>query len=143
MKCHFVFIMCVFICYSCIKKKAIKVDSELVGVWVSNDDGYATWLIIEPNGHAIYRTYDKLTYGRDSKYEGIAKYSLFEKKFYVGNTKFQVLIANTGHTDGVTEIKTKSYNKIGADTTYHVDRKFRLKTSILHGSRIINFYKSK
>lgn len=141
MKLSFIFILCLLISFSC-KKKAVPADGELVGTWVSNDEGYNTWLIVEPNGHAIYRTYDSQKNNFDNEYDGTAKYNIFEGKFYVGFTKFIIFTKNTGHTNGVTEVATKSYVTL-KDTIYQVDRKMVLRTSVFHGKRVINFYKAK
>lgn len=141
MKFDLIIVLVCLFQFSCIKKNALKADSNLVGIWVSYDGGYNTWLLINPDGNAIYRTYDQID-NKDSKFDGIAKYSLFEKKFYVGSTKFKIITPNTGHTDGVTEVSVKSYNTL-QDTIYQVDRKLTLKTSLLHRRRIINFYRAK
>ena len=140
MKSHYLYFLIILISYSCIKRKAIKPDKNIIGTWVSQEGGYYTWLIIEPNGNAVYRTFDKVE-NKDSRFSGITKYSLFESKFYVGSTKFHVLSVNSSNTLGIKEISTKSYSTL-KDTIYKVNRKMKLKTSILHGERIINFYRS-
>jgi hypothetical protein len=123
-------------CYSCIKKKALKYDPELVGTWVANEDNVNTWLIIEPDGNGEYSTY-----GNDEGTErGEVKYSLFERKMWVGDLKFKVTTWWTAKLDGVGELKTKEYGTL-KDTTYQVDLKMIMKSSGVLSGRSITFYR--
>ncbi len=139
MRFYLTLILLVILTNSCIKKDAIKADKNIVGTWVSNDDSYITWLIIDAKGNGTYRTYDLVEH-KDSKFTGDAKYNLFEKKLFIGATKFQVNEANTDNTGGISEIKAKVYSSL-KDTIYSIDRKLTLKTSVFHRSRVINFYR--
>ncbi|MBP7810490.1 MAG: hypothetical protein KA163_14450 [Bacteroidia bacterium] len=124
---------------SCIKKKAIKAEPDLVGTWVSKEGGYYSWLIISSDGNGKYRTYDYVD-NKDFEFSGITKYSLFESKLYVGDTKFKVISPISGNTGGVHSIDARDYNTLNI-VNYPVKMKIVLKTSILHGSRVIHFYK--
>ncbi len=121
--------------YSCIKKKALKTDPELVGTWVSNEDSTVySWLIITPEGVGTYATY-----GNDeAEAVGDVKYSVFERKMWIGKEKFKVLVWRSGRLDGIGFLKTKEY-KTRKDTTYNVDEKMVLKTGAL--GRTINFFR--
>ena len=138
---YFIFLAFILINYSCFKKKAIKVDHNLVGTWVSNTT-HSRWLVIKPNGDAYYRVYENRPNGKDFTYEGPAKYSLFERKFYVGSNKFYIIKENTGYTDGVTEVSMKIFPYLD-DTLYQIDRKMILKTSLLYGRIEATFYRVK
>ena len=123
--------------FACIKKDALKYDPKLVGTWVGNEDKVNTWLIINPDGQGYYSTY-----GNDEGDEsGAVKYSLFEKKMWVGSKKFKVTEWLTGHTDGVSELATKEKTTL-KDTTYAIDMKMILKLGIL-SSRSIVLYRIK
>lgn len=120
--------------YSCIKKKALKYDPQLVGTWVSNDDSTVySWLIIAPDGTGTYSTY-----GNDEgEAVGEVKYSLFERKMWIGKEKFKVLVWRSGKTDGVSSYPAKEY-KTRKDTVYIVDEKMTLRTGVL--GRTIDFF---
>lgn len=131
-----VLLVLIFVSYSCVKKKAIKYDPKLVGTWVSNSDSINSWLIISPDGIGKYATY-----GNDEgEANGEVDYSLFENKLWVRNRKFKVEKWITGKTDGVSELKTKVYSTL-KDTTYRVDMKMILRTTIFHSRRTIVFYR--
>jgi hypothetical protein len=129
----------VLICgYSCIKKKALKTDPELVGTWISNEDNKVyTWLFITPDGIGTYTTD-----GSNSEEEAVGevKYSLFERKLWIGLEKFRVEVWRSGKVDGVDTVRMKEY-KSHIDTTYMVDEKMVLKTGSL--GRSIDFFRVK
>jgi hypothetical protein len=137
MKKIIIFTLVLISAYSCIKKKALKYDPELVGTWVANDDNKVyTWLIITPEGTGTYSTY-----GNDeAEVVGEVKYSLFERKMWVGLEKFKVLVWRSGKTDGVSSFPAKEY-KTHKDTVYIVDEKMILKTGAL--GRTIDFFRIK
>jgi hypothetical protein len=124
------------LCFSCIKKKALKYDPDLVGVWVSNSDSINTWLTITPDGQGNYSTH-----GDDETVaSGEVKYSLFENKMWVGSKKFKVEKWLTGNTEGVSSVKTKELGTL-KDTTYYIDMKMILKTTALFNKRTIVLYR--
>lgn len=125
-----------FLGYSCIKKKALKYDPALVGTWVSNSDSINTWLIITPDGQGSYSTHGD----DEANASGEVDYSLFENKLWVGHRKFKVSKWITGRTDGVSSIRTKEYSTL-KDTTYRIDMKMILKTTIFQHARTIVFYR--
>ncbi|MGZ3863676.1 MAG: hypothetical protein ACXVPN_09655 [Bacteroidia bacterium] len=121
---------------SCIKKKAIKYDPELVGTWVSNSDSINTWLFISPDGIGNYSTH-----GNDEgSVSGQVNYTLFENKMWIGHRKFKISKWITGRTDGVSDLRTKEYSTL-KDTTYRIDMKMVLKTTIFHSARTVVFYR--
>jgi hypothetical protein len=125
-----------FAAFSCIKKDALKYDPELVGTWVSNSDNVNTWLIIQPDGIGNYSTK-----GNDEgDVSGEVKYSLFERKMWVGSKKFKVTVWRSGKVDGVDSLKTKSKATL-KDTTYKVDEKMILKNTEAFARRTITFYR--
>ena len=122
----------------CIKKKAVRAEPNLIGTWVGGTSVYSDWLIISSDGHGIYRNYGG--YGEDFKFEGKTKYSLFESKLYVGSTKFKVISPISGNTVGVTQVVSRDYESLNT-YTYNVNMKMVLKTSFLHSSRTIEYFK--
>ena len=129
----FLFCLC-----SCIKKKALKYDPKLVGTWVSHEDNVYSWLVITADGNGHYSTY-----GNDEgEASGEVKYSLFEKKMWIGSRKFKITTWLTGKTNDVSEVKTKTESTL-RDTTYAIDYMMGLKTSILYSGRSITFYRVK
>jgi hypothetical protein len=135
-----ILITLVLICgYSCIKRKALKFDPELVGTWVSNEDSgkVYTYLFITPDGIGTYTTD-----GTSSEEEAVGevKYSLFERKMWIGLEKFKVEVWRSGRLDGVGAVKMKEY-KTHKDTIYAVDEKMVLKTGVL--GRTVDFYRIK
>jgi hypothetical protein len=113
----------------------LKYDPELVGTWVANDgDKVYSWLIIDSEGKGNYSTLGNNEGGAT----GDVKYSLFERKMWVGKEKFKVLVWRSGRLDGVGTLKTKDYTN-HKDTTYVVVEKMVLKTGAL--GRSIDFYK--
>lgn len=122
--------------YSCIKKDALKYDSELSGSWVSYQDDVYTWLTITSDGQGHYSTSNN-----EADERGEVKYSLFEKKMWIGSKKYKVEQWLTGNTDGVSELKTKEKETM-KDTTYAIDMKMVLKYTGLAG-RSITFYRIK
>lgn len=124
--------------FSCIKKKALKYDPELVGTWVSNNDSVNTWLTINTDGQGYYSTY-----GNDEgNVSGEVQYSLFEKKMWVGKKKFKVRKWLTGKTDGISELSTKEINTL-KDTTYAIDMKMVLESTGVFSGRSITLYRIK
>lgn len=137
MKKIIIFTLVLISAYSCIKKKALKYDPELVGTWVGNQDSSVySWLIITPDGIGTYATHGN----NEAKAVGEVKYSLFERKMWIGKEKFRVLVWRSGKTDGVTYYPTKEYKTL-KDTVYIVDEKMTLKTGAL--GRTIDFYRIK
>jgi hypothetical protein len=124
------------VCFSCIKKKALKYDPALVGVWVSNSDSINTWLTITPDGQGTYSTHGNT----EASASGEVDYSLFENKMWVGSRKFKVSKWITGKTDGVSAIATKELGTL-KDTTYRIDMKMILKTTTFLAGRTIVFYR--
>ncbi|HXB42385.1 MAG TPA: hypothetical protein VNZ49_17735 [Bacteroidia bacterium] len=123
-------------CYSCIKKKALKYDPALVGTWVGNSDSVNTWLIITSDGLGHYSTKGN----NEGDGTGEVDYSLFENKMWVGQRKFKITKWLTGKTDGVNSIATKEYGTL-KDTTYRIDMKMILKTTIFQSGRTIVLYR--
>lgn len=124
--------------YSCIKKDALKYDPKLVGTWVSNQDDVYTWLIISSDGQGHYSTNGN----EEADERGEVKYSLFEKKMWVGSKKYKVEQWLTGNTDGVAELRTKEFQTL-KDTTYAIDMKMVLKYTGAFSGRSVTFYKVK
>jgi hypothetical protein len=132
-----VFSLILISAYSCIKRPAIKTDPGLIGTWVANDgEGVYSWLIIDHEGRGNYSTLGN----NEGEAVGEVKYSLFERKMWVGDEKFKVTVWRSGRLDGVGELKTKEYKTL-KDTTYAVEEKMVLKTGAL--GRSIDFYKIK
>ena len=137
MKKIIIFSLILISAYSCIKKKALKYDPELVGTWVSNEDSSVySWLIITPDGTGTYSTHGN----NEEEAVGEVKYSLFERKMWIGKEKFKVLVWRSGKTDGVSSYPTKKYKTL-KDTVYVIDEKMTLKTGAL--GRTIDFYRIK
>lgn len=138
MKKYLILILIIGGLASCIKKKALNYDPDLVGTWVSNQDSINTWLVILQDGQGSYSTY-----GNDeADASGEVKYSLFEKKIWVGKKKFKVTSWLTGKTDGVSGITTKEKGTL-KDTTYFIDMKMILKSTGVINGRSITFYRIK
>ena len=137
MKKIIIFSLILISAYSCIKKKALKYDPQLAGTWVSNQDSSVySWLIITPDGIGTYATE-----GNDeAEAVGEVKYSLFERKMWIGKEKFKVLVWRSGKTDGISYYPAKEYKTL-KDTVYEVDEKLTLKTGAL--GRTIDFYRIK
>lgn len=131
-------ILVVFAFNACIKKDALKYDPNLAGTWVSNEDNIYSWLIITSDGMGTFAS----TGSDESDTQGKVKYSLFEKKMWVGNRKFKVVHWWTGKWEGSSTIQTKDYTN-RKDTTYEVDYKMILKTGAFSSNRTINFYRVK
>ena len=134
MKKLIIFSLILISAYSCIKKKALKTDPELVGTWVSKDGSVYSWLIIDEEGRGTYSTLGN----DDGEAVGEVKYSLFERKMWIGDKKFKVLVWRSGRLDGVGMLATKEYKTL-KDTTYIVVEKMVLKAGAL--GRSIDFYK--
>ncbi len=121
--------------YSCIKKAALKYDPKLVGEWVSNEEGVKTWLTINTDGQGYY-----YTTGDEGDVSGEVKYSLFEKKLFIGKRKFKVSKWLTGRTDGIDTLRTTVRNT-GKDTIYKIDMKMVLQTTGLFSGRSVTLYR--
>lgn len=135
MKKIILFTLMLIASYSCIKKNALKYDPQLVGTWVANDGNKIySWLIIDSEGKGNYSTLGNDEGGA----VGDVKYSLFERKMWVGKEKFKVLVWRSGRLDGVGTLKTKDYIN-HKDTTYVVVEKMVLKRGVI--GRTIDFYK--
>ena len=119
-----------------LKKKALKYDPALVGVWVAYSDNVYTWLTITPDGIGHYSTNGN----NEGDGNGEVDYSLFENKMWVGSRKFKITKWLTGKTDGVYSIATKEFGTL-KDTTYSIDMKMILKTTIFQSSRTIVLYR--
>lgn len=119
-----IFALCLLFAGSCIKKKAIKYDPEMVGTWVGNADGKNYWFIVNENDDGEFRTYKDVT--DDRVISGKVKYSVFELKMWVGTTKFKVKEWLTSGMYGLDSIATKDYATL-RDTTYSVDRRMVLR----------------
>ncbi len=129
----------VFLCmFACIKKDALKYDPKLVGTWVGNENKINTWLIINADGQGYFSTYGS---GGEGDVSGAVKYSLFEKKMWIGSKKFKVTKWLTGITDGVSDLATKNKTTL-KDTTYPIDMKMILQTGFF-SSRSIVLYRVK
>ncbi len=138
MKKAFVLIIIMFCAWSCIKKKALKYDPELVGTWVSKEDSVYTWLIITADGIGDYSTKGN----NESSSKGEVKYSVFERKMWVGSRRFKVTVWRSGKLDGVDRLLTKERGTM-KDTTYYVDEKMILKSLELGSRRTITLYRVK
>ena len=134
------FVLSVLCLSSCIKKKALKYDPDLVGTWVAAQDDNYYWLIVKPDGNADYRAYEGKN--DDSRYSGQVRYSVFELKLWVGDVKFKVKEWLTADMKGTSELLAKDYETL-ADTKYQLDRRMVLKTTFLRSSRLISFYRVK
>lgn len=138
MKKTFIFIVILFFTWSCIKKKALKYDPELVGTWVSKEDSVYTWLIITADGIGDYSTKGNA----ESSSKGEVKYSVFERKMWVGSRRFKVTVWRSGKLDGIDRLVTKERGTM-KDTTYYVDEKMILKSLELGSRRTITLYRVK
>jgi hypothetical protein len=108
---------------SCIKKDAIKYDPELVGTWVTNDDstGNFAWLLINADGTGAF-----VTTQNGEEAAGTVKYSIFERKLWIGLEKFKVLEWHTGALGGPSGIQSREY-KSNAKKMYTVDKRMVIK----------------
>jgi len=137
MKKLFLLALVVIGSHSCIKKDAIKYDPQLTGNWVSKQDDEYTWLTITSDGQGHYST----SGNDEADQRGEVKYSLFEKKMWIGKKKYKVEQWLTGKTDGISELETKEYQTL-KDTTYAIDMKMVLRYTGISG-RSITFYRIK
>ncbi|HWY37314.1 MAG TPA: hypothetical protein VNY73_02065 [Bacteroidia bacterium] len=135
-KSALLFFVVILVCFSCIKKKALKYDPALVGTWVSNSDSINSWLIITPDGQGKYSTHGN----NEGSTSGEVDYSLFENKMWVGSKKFKISKWITGRTDGVSIVTTKEIGTL-KDTTYRIDMQMVLKTTLFSSNRTIIFYR--
>jgi hypothetical protein len=136
MKKALLFTVVLLLGYSCIKKDALKYDPKLEGLWVSNSDSISTWLLIDKDGVGDFITYED----HDERVNGKVRYSLFEKKMWVGVKKFKVIEWLTGKTKGVQDVKMKAFRS-NKDTTYIIDMEMKLKYTGVLNAREILFYK--
>jgi hypothetical protein len=138
MKKTFLLLVVVLSLFSCIKKDALKYDPKLAGTWVGNEDKVFTWLVIGQNGDGHYVTKGDLEFD----VAGAVRYSVFEKKMWIGKKKFRVSSWLTGITDGISELKTKDLSTY-QDTTYAIDMKMVLHTTGLLTARSVLLYRVK
>ena len=136
MKKLLIFSLLILGAYSCIKKKALKYDPGLVGTWVSKEDSVYTWLIINADGMGDYSTEGN----NEASAKGEVKYSVFERKMWVGHKKFKVTVWRPAALNGVDRLATKEKETL-KDTTYFLEERMVLKTTELVGRRTITFYK--
>ncbi|MCD6020099.1 MAG: hypothetical protein K0S53_3220 [Bacteroidetes bacterium] len=134
-----IILMLVLLCgYSCIKKDALKYDPELVGEWVGYEDNVYTWLTINSDGQGHYSTNGS----DEADQSGSVKYSLFEKKMWIGGKKFKIAKWITGVTDGVSSVETKEKETL-RDTVYDIDMKMVLETTGIMAHRSVTLYRTK
>jgi len=132
-------ILSVFCLYSCIKKKALKYDPDLVGTWVSStSDSTFYWLIVTPDGFGNYRRYESTS--NDKRYSGTMKYSAFELKMWVGDVKFKVKEWLTADMKGVNMVTAKEYDNLTTHK-YKVDRRMVLRSTLARGAELITLYR--
>lgn len=132
-------ILSVFCLYSCIKKKALKYDPELVGTWISStSDSTFYWLVVTADGNANYRRYKSAN--NDDRYSGTVKYSAFELKMWVGDVKFKVKEWLTADMKGVNQITSKDYETL-VTHKYNLDRRMVLRSTLARGAELITFYR--
>ncbi len=132
-------ILSVFCLYSCIKKKALKYDPDLVGTWVSStSDSTFYWLVVKPDGNADYRRYKSTS--NDDRYAGLVRYSAFELKMWVGDVKFKVKEWLTADMKGVNEITAKDYETL-VTHKYKLDRRMVLRSTLARGAELITLYR--
>ena len=124
---------------SCIKKKALKYDPDLVGTWVCSDNGVYQWLVVAPDGYAAFRTVDG---SDDREVSGSVNYSYFELKMWVGSTKFKVEEWLTEQLDGVGTYDAKDYKTLNKQT-YQVDFRMKLRLPLNLKQRVITLYRIK
>jgi len=127
-----------FCLYSCVKKKAIKYDPDLVGTWVSIQDSTYYWFVVTPDGNGVFRSYENAS--NDKIISGPVKYSVFELKMWVGVTKFKVKEWLTGGMNGVDVFPTKEYGTLD-NVIYPVDRRMIIKTPLSHSLKTLTFYR--
>jgi hypothetical protein len=124
---------------ACIKKNAIRYDPDLVGTWVSQVfDSTQYWLVVDAQGRGVYREYK--AYNNDHSFKGDVKYSAFELKMWVGNTRFKVKEWLTADMKNVHFVDAKDFNTLQLKH-YGVDRRMVLKERILDGHQTITFYR--
>jgi hypothetical protein len=140
MKKLIIFAVTILCFSSCIKKRAIKYDPDLVGTWVGTIDSTYFWLKVNPDGNGTYRSYEK-GYVDELK-TGQVKYSVFELKMWVGSEKFKVKEWLTADMKGVNVVSAKDYETL-ANMKYDVDRRMVVRTSLFHSRLFITFYRIK
>jgi hypothetical protein len=124
--------------FSCIKKKALKYDPDLVGTWVGTVDSVSYWLKVGEDGNGIYRQLDPK--GKDRIISGYVKYSVFELKMWVGTEKFKYKEWLTKDLKNVHEVDARDYTSLKI-THYYVDRRMVLRTPITHKAQYVSFYR--
>jgi hypothetical protein len=123
---------------SCIKKKALKYDPDLVGTWVGSVDNESFWLKVGSDGNGTYRHYEPK--GKDRIITGQVRYSVFELKMWVGTEKFKYKEWLTKDMKDVREVDAKDYDSLKM-THYYVDRRMVLKSTALHGGDYFTLYR--
>ncbi|HEY1055660.1 MAG TPA: hypothetical protein VGE24_11010 [Emticicia sp.] len=138
MKKLIILLLCVLSLTTCIKKKALKYDPDLVGTWVGTEGSELNyWIRVYDDGKATFRT---LEYGEDNRYSGSIKYSVFELKMWIGSTKFKVKEWLTADMKGVYELEALDWEK-ALKKKYTVDRRMVLRTTLFNDFRLITFYR--
>ncbi|MCE3259219.1 MAG: hypothetical protein K0S12_860 [Bacteroidetes bacterium] len=138
MKKLLTFIICLFCFFSCIKKKALRYDPDLVGTWIGTEgDELNYWIKVYSDGSATYRSIER---GEEKKVEGKIKYSVFELKMWIHETKFKVKEWLTKDMKGVYVTSGKDYETL-QDKQFQVDRRMVLKTTLFNDFRTITFYR--
>jgi hypothetical protein len=130
-------IICLVV-FSCVKKKALKYDPDLVGTWVGKVDDDSFWLKVGPDGNGTYRHYQPK--GQDRIISGQVKYSVFELKMWVGTEKFKYKEWLTKDMKDVRDVYVRDYDSLYI-VHYHVDRRMVLKSTLLHGGDEFTLYR--
>jgi hypothetical protein len=125
--------------FSCIKKKALKYDPDLVGTWVGSVDDDSFWLKVGPDGNGTYRHYKPKS--KDRIVTGQVRYSVFELKMWVGTEKFKYKEWLTKDMKDVRDVYVRDYDSLNTIVHYHVDRRMVLKSTALHGGDYFTLYR--
>jgi hypothetical protein len=124
--------------FSCIKKRALKYDPDLVGTWVGTVDSVSYWLKVGEDGNGTYRQFKSKK--DDRIISGQVKYSVFELKMWVGTEKFKYIEWLTKDMKNVYEVDARDYDSLKI-THYAVDRRMVLRTPALHSRHYVSFYR--
>jgi hypothetical protein len=138
MKKIIILLLCILTLSTCIKKKALRYDPDLVGTWVATEGSELNyWIRVYSDGKATFRT---LEYGEDNRYSGPIKYSVFELKMWIGNTKFKVKEWLTSDMKGVFEVEALDWEN-AMKKKYAVDRRMVVRTTLFNDFRLMTFYR--
>jgi hypothetical protein len=138
MKKLVLFSIVLFTFFSCIKKKALNYDPDLVGTWVGTVDSTSFWLKVKADGQGTYRAFEPR--GKDRIVSGLVRYSVFELKMWVGTEKFKYKEWLTKDMKEVYEVDARDYDSLKT-MHYNVDRRMVLKSTAFHGGYYITFYR--